>query len=59
MTDWNLLAEAQGAGIPAEELARVTAPLAALEAAFRPLVADLAEGLEPAIVFDGPRENAR
>lgn len=56
MTDWNLLAKAHDLGIPAEELPRVTAPLAALEAAFRPLVSDLPEALEPAIVFERSQE---
>jgi hypothetical protein len=56
MTDWNLLAEAQSLDIPAEELSRVTAPLGALEAAFRPLIADLPPDLEPAVVFDSSAE---
>ncbi len=56
MTDWNLLATAHDLGIPAEELPRVTAPLTALDAAFRPLAADLPEALEPAIVFERVQE---
>jgi hypothetical protein len=58
MTDWKLLAEAQNLDIPADELPRVTAPLGALEAAFRPLIADLPPDLEPAVVFDPSPEPA-
>ena len=58
MTDWKLLAEAQNLDIPADELPRVTAPLGALEAAFRPLIVDLPTDLEPAVVFDPSPEPA-
>lgn len=58
MTDWKLLVEAQNLDIPAEELPRVTAPLGALEAAFRALIANLPPDLEPAVVFDPSPETA-
>lgn len=56
MTDWNSLVAAHGLDIPAEELSRVTAPLDALEAAFRPLAAHLPVDLEPAVIFECPEE---
>jgi hypothetical protein len=52
MTDWNSLVAAHGLDIPADELPRVTAPLDALEAAFRPLAAHLPVELEPAVTFE-------
>jgi 5'-3' exonuclease len=58
MTDWKLLAEAQHLDIPADELGRVTAPLAALEAAIQALTADLRPELEPAVVFDPSPETS-
>jgi hypothetical protein len=58
MTDWKLIAEAQNLDIPADELPRVTAPLGALEAALRPLIADLPPDLEPVVVFDPSSESA-
>jgi hypothetical protein len=47
MTDWKALAQARGLNLPDKELDRISAPLAALEAAFRPLVAGLTPGQEP------------
>ena len=52
MKNWNAIAEAIGVEIPAGESERVTKPLDSLEAAFRPLVAGLAPGDEPAIGFE-------
>lgn len=49
MTDFRALARARGLAIPEEELDRIVRPLEALEAAFRPLTADLPATLEPAI----------
>lgn len=48
MTDFRAVARARGLGIPEEELDRVARPLEAIEAAFRPLVAELPSLLEPA-----------
>jgi len=58
MTDWNLLVKAQGLDIPEEDLPRVTVPLGALEAAFRPLAANLPVDLESAVAFECPEEAA-
>jgi hypothetical protein len=43
--------------IPAPQLERVSRTLAALEATFRPLVADLEVSLEPAAVFQAEEDN--
>lgn len=51
MRDWKKIAEALGAGIPPEELDRVVASLDGLEAAFRPLAAELPHETEPAVVL--------
>lgn len=51
MRDWKALAQARGLAIPAAELDRLTAPLDSLEETFRPLVAGLAPGMEPATTF--------
>ncbi len=48
MTDFKAIARARGLDIPEAELDRIAATLAALEAAFRPLTADLPSSLEPA-----------
>lgn len=58
MTDWKLLVPALGLDIPAEDIARVTAPLDALETAFRPLTAGLPLELEPSLAFECPEEAA-
>ena len=49
--DWTVIAKAAGLNIPAEELARIAAPLEALEETLRPLVKDLPPELEPAVEF--------
>jgi hypothetical protein len=51
MKDWNAIAAASGAGIPAGEIDRVAKPLASLEASFRPLAASLRFDDEPAPTF--------
>lgn len=48
MTDFKALARARGLDIPEAELDRIVPTLEALEAAFRPLAADLPPSLEPA-----------
>jgi hypothetical protein len=48
MTDFKAIARARGLDIPEAELDRVARPLETLEAAFRPLTADLPPSLEPA-----------
>jgi hypothetical protein len=51
MKDWKAIAKASGIEIPAEDLDRIVPPLDALEAAFRPLVKDLAPDVEPSVEF--------
>jgi len=48
MTDFKAVARARGLDIPEADLERIARTLEALEAAFRPLVADLPPSLEPA-----------
>ena len=57
MKDWVSIAKASGVEIPAPEMHRVSKTLAALEATFRPLVADLEVSLEPAAVFQAEEDN--
>ena len=57
MKDWNKINEASGLHIP--DLARITASLDALEAAFRPLVKTIPHDVEPAIALQLPLENRR
>jgi len=45
--DWKNIAQAHGLELSPRELDRVTAPLAALEQAFRPLVKSLSPADEP------------
>jgi len=47
MTDWKAIARARGLHLPDKELDRIARPLAALEAAFRPLVNGLTPACEP------------
>jgi hypothetical protein len=49
MIDFKALARARGLDIPEAELDRIVPTLETLEAAFRPLAADLPASLEPAI----------
>lgn len=51
MKDWKQLARGAELDIPAQDLARLEAPLTALENAFRPLVKHLEPHMEPAPVF--------
>jgi hypothetical protein len=51
MKDWRAIAKAHGLDLSAGELDRMVPPLDALEAAFRPLVADLGPGIEPSVSF--------
>jgi hypothetical protein len=56
--DWVSIAKASGVEIPSPEILRVSKTLAALEAAFRPLVGELEVWLEPAAVFHAEEDNA-
>jgi hypothetical protein len=49
--NWKAIAQALDAGIPERDLPRVTTPLEALEAAFRPAASELKPADEPAGVF--------
>jgi hypothetical protein len=49
--DWTAIAKGAGLDVPAAELERIVAPLAALEDALGPLLQDLPPGLEPSLVF--------
>jgi hypothetical protein len=51
MKDFKLLAAGHGLDIPEDDLARITAVLAGLETAFRPLVATIPLETEPALSF--------
>jgi len=48
MRDWRTIAKASGLDLDPTQLDRIAEPLEALEAVFRPLVKDLAPGVEPA-----------
>ncbi len=54
--DWTAAAAAHAPDIPADQLARITPSLDALEAAFRPLVERLTHETEPAPVMLVARE---
>jgi hypothetical protein len=56
MKDFRLVAAGHGLQIPDEELARMSAVLAALEDAFRPLVGTIPFETEPAVTFTCPPE---
>ena len=54
MTDWIALSRARGLDIPDEQVARLALSLDGLEQAFRPLLAKLPFGMEPAITLSEP-----
>jgi hypothetical protein len=54
--DWNALAAASGAGIPADQIDRTVKPLIALDEAFRPLAAQLRFDDEPATILSEDAE---
>ncbi len=51
MTDWKALAAARCPDIPSDAVERIVPSLEKLEAAFRPLAAQLTEDVEAAVVF--------
>lgn len=57
MKDYQLLARALDLGVPGDELDRLVAPLEALEASFRPLLARLELETEPAYLLILPGED--
>jgi hypothetical protein len=50
-TDWKVLVRSRAPELDEAELERVAAPLAALEARFRPLAREIPLNLDPAPVF--------
>jgi len=56
MKDWKLMLKAQGLDISDQEVDRMQPSLNALEAAFRPLVAEIPSDIEPALIFRCSRE---
>jgi hypothetical protein len=54
MTDWTALARARGLHIPVDSVERIAPSMAALEDAFRPLLAKLPFTLEPAVTLSEP-----
>ena len=59
MKDFRLLAAGHGLQTPEDELARMSAVLEGLEAAFRPLVEGIPLETEPAVTFLCPPEERR
>jgi hypothetical protein len=55
MKNWKQMAEAGGLNIP--DIERITPPLDALEAAFRPLVKVIPHDVEPALIFRAAAED--
>jgi len=51
MKNWKKVAEASELLIPEPDLDRITAPLEALETAFRPLTKTIPDDVEPAVSF--------
>jgi hypothetical protein len=51
MKNWNAIALGNGLNLTDEYLARITPPLDALEAVFRPLVAAIPHEVEPAVTL--------
>jgi hypothetical protein len=54
--DWKSIAAATTPGIPAEQLAKITPSLEALDSAFQPLLAKLTLEAEPAYILLVARE---
>ncbi len=58
MKNWKRIAEIEGFDIPEPELERAAPVLDGLEAAFRPLVANIPHDVEPATAFQAAPEEA-
>ena len=56
MKNWKLIASGLNLGIPEEDLEKILPTMDALEASFRPLVADIPHETEPAVIFHLPPE---
>lgn len=59
MKNWKMIAEANELRIPAPDLERITPALDALETAFRPLVNNIPDDVEPALSFYVSPESAK
>jgi hypothetical protein len=51
MTDWNGVAQARNPDLAPETLGSVAAALGALESAFQPLLKQLPDDIEPAVIL--------
>jgi hypothetical protein len=51
MTDWNALARIRNPDLPADVISDNAVVLEALEAAFRPLLKQLPDDMEPAVIL--------
>lgn len=51
MKNWKLIAEANELRIPTPDVDRIAPALDALETAFRPLVKNIPDDVEPAVAF--------
>jgi hypothetical protein len=51
MKNWKTIASGNGLNLTDEYLAKITPPLDALEAAFRPLVDAIPHGIEPSVTL--------
>ena len=56
MKDWKLLAKGLNLDIPENDLEKIIPTTDALEAAFRPLTANIPHETEPAVIFHLPPE---
>jgi hypothetical protein len=56
MKDWIAIAKLTIPDLPAQDIGRLVAPLAALEESFRPLAAALTPDQEPAVAFHVERQ---
>jgi hypothetical protein len=51
MKNWEAIALGNGLSLPAEQLAKISPSLNALEASFRPLVGTIPHDIEPAVTL--------
>ncbi len=53
MTDWEAIAKASGLNLAEADLAKIAAPVKALDETLQPLMKTLRPDLEPALTFQG------
>lgn len=51
MKNWKVIASGNGLNLTDEQIAKITPPLDALEAAFRPMVSQIPHEIEPSITL--------